>query len=69
MSEPTPARPLSPAEAREIDQICDRFEAACKAGERPNVDSYLGSSAEPMPKRASVPRASWKFIPRRPVAA
>ena len=26
---------LSPAEARRIDQICDRFEAAWKAGPRP----------------------------------
>ena len=33
--------PLSPAEARQIDQTCDRFEAAWKAGQRPHPEEYL----------------------------
>src|SRR5438477_577805 len=37
--------PLSPAEARHIDQTCDRFEAAWKAGPRPDLREYLGATA------------------------
>jgi tetratricopeptide (TPR) repeat protein len=39
--------PLSPAEARQIDQTCDHFEAAWKAGRRPQPDDYLGTLGEP----------------------
>src|SRR5262249_3785491 len=44
----TPGLPtLSPAEARRIDQACDRFEAAWKAGQRPHPGAYLGTGGEP----------------------
>jgi serine/threonine protein kinase/tetratricopeptide (TPR) repeat protein len=39
--------PLSPAEARQIDQACDRFEAAWKAGQRPRPQEYLGPAGGP----------------------
>jgi serine/threonine protein kinase/Tfp pilus assembly protein PilF len=32
---------------RQLDQLCDRFEAAWKAGQRPRIESYLGDLAEP----------------------
>jgi len=38
---------LSSAEARRIDQICDRFEAAWKAGPRPMLEEYLSAAGEP----------------------
>jgi tetratricopeptide (TPR) repeat protein/tRNA A-37 threonylcarbamoyl transferase component Bud32 len=38
---------LSPAEARQIDQTCDCFEAAWKAGQRPRPEAYLGTAGEP----------------------
>jgi serine/threonine protein kinase len=44
----TPLLPsLSPAAARQIDQTCDRFEAAWKAGQRPRPEAYLGTAGEP----------------------
>ncbi len=30
----------------QIDQICDRYERACEAGNRPAIDDYLGEIAE-----------------------
>src|SRR5262245_18637393 len=42
------APPLSPAEARQIDQACDRFEAAWKAGQRPHPEDCLGTAGEPV---------------------
>ena len=39
---------LSPAEARQIDQTCDRFEAAWKAGPRPHPEEYLGAAGGPV---------------------
>ena len=48
MTSPKSAPPLSAAEARQIDQICDRFEAAWKTGERPDLNAYLGTFAEPV---------------------
>jgi tetratricopeptide (TPR) repeat protein len=39
--------PLSPSEARQIVQVCDRFEAAWKAGRRPDPAEYLGAAAGP----------------------
>jgi tetratricopeptide (TPR) repeat protein len=47
MSE-TPLLPLSPAEARHIDQACDRFEVAWKAGQRPRLEDYLGPAEDPV---------------------
>src|SRR5262249_8623096 len=38
---PTPPD-LSPTEAREVDRACDRFEAAWKAGRRPDPAEFLG---------------------------
>jgi WD40 repeat protein/serine/threonine protein kinase/tetratricopeptide (TPR) repeat protein len=45
---------LSPAEARLIDQACDRFEAVWKAGARPHPEEYLG--AAPGPARSALVR-------------
>ncbi len=39
---------LSPAEVWQIEQVCDRFEAAWKAGQRPRLEAYLGPAAEPL---------------------
>src|SRR5262245_30497935 len=39
---------LSPGEARLVDQTCDRFEAAWKAGQRPDLGEFLGTVAEPV---------------------
>jgi tetratricopeptide (TPR) repeat protein len=35
---------LSPAQARLLDQACDRFEAAWKAGQRPTLSTYLAEA-------------------------
>jgi serine/threonine-protein kinase len=35
------------AQARQVDQVCDRFEAACQAGQRPRIEDYLGEAVEP----------------------
>ncbi|HVS39508.1 MAG TPA: tetratricopeptide repeat protein [Gemmataceae bacterium] len=44
----TPVWPRpSPAEARRIDEICDRYEAAWKAGSRPMPEEYLSTAGEP----------------------
>jgi hypothetical protein len=37
--------------ARHVDRVCDRFEAACKAGQRPRVEDYLADA--PAPERAA----------------
>jgi serine/threonine-protein kinase len=39
--------PLSSAQARQIDQACDRFEAAWKTGQRPRPQEYLDLAGEP----------------------
>ena len=39
--------PLSPADVRQIERTCDRFEAAWQAGTRPRPEEYLGTAAEP----------------------
>ena len=49
---------LSPAEARRIDQICDRFEAAWKAGPRPMPEEYLSAAGEPRAVGAAAPAAA-----------
>jgi tRNA A-37 threonylcarbamoyl transferase component Bud32 len=47
MSDSPAPPPLSPAEARRIDQVCDRFEADWKAGRRPAPEEYLGTTGGP----------------------
>jgi serine/threonine protein kinase len=44
---PTNGAALALPLARQVDQTCCRFEAACKAGERPRIDDYLADLAEP----------------------
>jgi tetratricopeptide (TPR) repeat protein len=39
---------LSPAEVRQIDQTCDRFEEAWKARQRPDLQEYLGAAVGPV---------------------
>src|SRR5207244_3015154 len=48
MSDTPPLLPICLAEARQIDQTCDRFEAAWKAGQLPRLEEYLGPAAEPV---------------------
>jgi tetratricopeptide (TPR) repeat protein len=45
--EPNVEPRLSPAAARHIDQTCDRFEAAWKAGPRPDPADFLDAAGEP----------------------
>jgi hypothetical protein len=33
--------------ARQVDEVCCRFEAAWKEGPRPRIEDYLGDLAEP----------------------
>ncbi len=47
MSERLLSPSLSADEVRQIEQICDRFEADCKAGQRPLPEEYLDTAAEP----------------------
>src|SRR5260370_41562044 len=36
-----------PAEARlRVDAACDRFEAACRAGQQPRIEDYLGDAGD-----------------------
>jgi eukaryotic-like serine/threonine-protein kinase len=39
--------PLPESLARQVDQLCDRFEAQCRKGERPRIEDYLGNLPEP----------------------
>ena len=39
---------FSPAEVRQIDRTCDRFESALKVGARPDVTEFLGNASEPL---------------------
>lgn len=48
MSETLLPSSLSPTEVRQIERICDRFEAAWKDGQQPRVETYLGTVAEPL---------------------
>jgi len=36
--------PLAAAQLHEIDVICDRFESACRAGDRPDLASFLSEA-------------------------
>src|SRR5438445_3136144 len=38
---------VADSDLRRVDQACDSFEAAWKAGRRPRVEAYLGKMAEP----------------------
>jgi tetratricopeptide (TPR) repeat protein len=38
---------LAPSSALRIDQVCDRFEAAWKAGQRPHPEDFLDTADEP----------------------
>jgi tRNA A-37 threonylcarbamoyl transferase component Bud32/sugar lactone lactonase YvrE len=44
---PAEQRGLSPSEAARVDEICDRFEAAWKAGGRPRIEDFSSARAEP----------------------
>jgi hypothetical protein len=37
---------LAPALARQVDQICNRFEAAWRNGERPKMEAFLAEAPE-----------------------
>jgi WD40 repeat protein/predicted Ser/Thr protein kinase len=41
------SEPLPESLARLVDQVCSRFEAAWKSGERPRVEDFLGDEPEP----------------------
>src|SRR6516165_3638848 len=38
---------LSPSLLQRVDEICDRFEDAWKADQRPRIEAYLGDTPEP----------------------
>src|SRR5271157_4946168 len=38
---------LRPEMADRLDQVCDRFEAACLANERPRIEDYLINEPDP----------------------
>ncbi|MFQ5734428.1 MAG: serine/threonine-protein kinase, partial [Planctomycetaceae bacterium] len=40
--------PLTPEQLREIDVICDQFEADARAGQQPSIDEYLPRVDEPI---------------------
>jgi WD40 repeat protein/Flp pilus assembly protein TadD len=44
----------SPSLAARVDGVCDRFEAAWQAGQRPRIEDYLGDAHEP--ERAALVR-------------
>ena len=48
MSDATPTEEgnRSPSLGGRVEEICDRFEAACKAGRRPPIEDYLGEVPE-----------------------
>src|SRR5262249_59256728 len=39
--------PWSPSLALRVEQVCNRFEAAHKAGQRPQIECYLGQTPDP----------------------
>jgi WD40 repeat protein len=45
---PTTPETLPLGQKRRVDQLCDRFEAAWKAGERPAIEPYLTDVTEPL---------------------
>jgi tetratricopeptide (TPR) repeat protein/tRNA A-37 threonylcarbamoyl transferase component Bud32 len=47
MSDAPTKENASLAQQRHVDQVCQRFEAAWKSGQRPRIEDYLGDTAEP----------------------
>jgi serine/threonine protein kinase len=48
MSEQSPSQEtLPPSLVQRIDQVCDRFESAWKAGQRPRIEDYLNEVEDP----------------------
>jgi serine/threonine protein kinase len=48
MSEQSPSRgTLPPSLVERIDEVCDRFDSAWKAGQRPRIEEYLGDTSQP----------------------
>ena len=44
----TPAgQMVAAALVQRVDEVCDRFEVAWKAGQRPHLEEYLGDTPEP----------------------
>ena len=39
-------RDLPAALVPALERVCDRFEAACRAGQRPRIEDYLGEMPE-----------------------
>jgi serine/threonine-protein kinase len=39
---------LTPAQAEQVDQVCDTFEQAWMSGERPTIEGCLGETPEPV---------------------
>jgi serine/threonine protein kinase len=48
MTDTSVSPPLSPHGAREIDRECDRFEAAWKSGQRPDLEATVQRVSEPL---------------------
>ena len=50
MSEPPPSgeETLSPSLQQYMDEACDRFEVAWKAGQLPRIEDYLGEASGPL---------------------
>ena len=44
---PTSNDSLSPSQITRVEEVCDRFEAAWKAGLRPRIEDYLSETADP----------------------
>jgi tetratricopeptide (TPR) repeat protein/tRNA A-37 threonylcarbamoyl transferase component Bud32 len=51
---PVDTASLSPSQAGRVDEECDRFEAAWRAGRRPRIEDFLG--AHPEPARSALTR-------------
>ena len=62
---PTEEGNRSPSLGGRVEELCDRFEAAWKAGRRPPIEDYLGEVPEPV-RRGVIARCwSWSW----PIAA
>jgi hypothetical protein len=48
VSQTSPLSTICSREVLQIEQVCDRFEAAWKAGRRPRLESYLDGVAAPL---------------------
>jgi hypothetical protein len=45
-NEPSPTGSVPVSGMRRVDEICERFEGAWKAGQRPRIEDYIGQGAE-----------------------